>query len=93
MSVILALGFASSEDEAADCFAEGDGQAVETNHGTAHVEPVTLLGRVERTVGEDAAADFLVVLVERFDGFEVAIDDDVEQAVEQEGHTVGGEVW
>ena len=34
----------------------------------------------------------LVVVVERLDGMEVAVDDDVEEAIEQERHPVGGQV-
>ena len=45
-----------------------------------------------RALGEDAFADLVVVVVERLHGVEVAVDDDVEQAVEQEADAVGGEV-
>ena len=39
-----------------------------------------------------AVADLVVVVVEGLDGVEVAVDDHVEQPVEQEADTVGGEV-
>jgi len=65
---------------------------VEADHGTAHGEPVPLLGGREGMFREDALADLLVVVVERLDGMEVAVDDDVEEAIEQERHPVGGQV-
>ena len=49
-------------------------------------------GGIERLVGEDALADLVVEVVERLDGVEVAVDDDVEQAVEQEADAECGEV-
>ena len=52
----------------------------------------SLLGGVEGMFREDAVADLVVVVVECLDGIEVAVDDDVEQAVQQEAHPVGGEV-
>ena len=67
--------------EAADCFAHGNGEPVETDHGATHLEPGPLLGGVEGMFREDAVADLVVVVVERLDGIEVAVDDDVEQAV------------
>ena len=48
--------------------------------------------RVERTLREDALADLVVVLVEDLDDVEVAVDDDVEQPVEQETDAMDGEI-
>ena len=48
--------------------------------------------RIEGTFSEDPVADLLVVLVEGLHGIEVAIDDDVEQAVEEEAHSVDRQV-
>jgi len=57
---------------------------MEPNHRSAHVEPVALLRRIEGAVGEDPVADLLVVRIERLDRIEVAVDDHVEKAVDEE---------
>ena len=50
----------------------------------AHVEPLPLVGRLDRRLGEDAIGDVVVELLELVERREVAVDDDVEQRVQRE---------
>jgi hypothetical protein len=70
----------------------GQRDAMEAHQRLAHLEPMLLLARVERRVGEDALAHVVVVGVEDLDGVEVTVDDHVEQTVQEVAHAVFREV-
>ena len=65
---------------------------MEANECLAHHEPAALLGGIEWPLREDSLAHLVVVVVERFDGLEVPVDDHVEQAVQQEADTALGQI-
>ncbi len=75
---------AVAAQEAAQRLPQRCHQAVEAGERAAHLEPLALLIRPDGRIAEDAVADLLVVVVEPADGVEVAVDDHVEQGVEQE---------
>ena len=64
---VVGDGSVFAAHEAADRFAHGYDEAVEADHGTAHLEPVPLLGGIEWMFLEDAVAHFVVVVVECLD--------------------------
>ena len=70
--------------ERVDCVGQRRHDVGELVQRAAHLEPVPLVARLDRRLGEDAIGDGVVELLELVEHREVAVDDDVEQRVQRE---------